>query len=106
MDSCDHMFNFTLNILFIFILCIWVFSCMDISTMCMQCPQRQEEGIGSPGTGVGDGCRLPCDCWELNPGPLARAAALNCQSIALDSVCLIFVFTSSPVFFLLLILIL
>lgn len=49
--------------------------------MSMQCPQRPEEGLGSPG----DGCGLPHDCWELKPGPLARAAALNCQAIALNS---------------------
>lgn len=27
------------------------------------CP---EEGIGSPGSGVTDGCELRCGCWESN----------------------------------------
>jgi hypothetical protein len=26
--------------------------------------------VGSTGTGVTDGCELPCGCWELNLGPL------------------------------------
>jgi E3 ubiquitin-protein ligase NEDD4 len=29
-----------------------------------------EEGIGSPGIGVIDGCKPPCSCWELNLGPM------------------------------------
>jgi hypothetical protein len=28
------------------------------------------EGVRSPGTGVIDRFKLPCVCWELNPGPL------------------------------------
>lgn len=32
-------------------------------------PQRPEEGVGSPGTGVTDGCQLPCGFWESNPDP-------------------------------------
>ena len=27
---------------------------------CMQCLRRPEEGVGSPKTGVADGCELPC----------------------------------------------
>jgi hypothetical protein len=34
-------------------------------TMCLQ---RQEEGIGSPGTRI-TGCELPCRYWELNLDP-------------------------------------
>lgn len=54
---------------------------MDISalpgSMCVYLmhawdPQRSEEGIGSPRTGVADGCKPPCVFWELNP-----ACALN-----------------------------
>jgi hypothetical protein len=22
----------------------------------------------TPGSGVADGCEMPCGCWELNPG--------------------------------------
>ena len=30
----------------------------------------QEEGDGSPGIGVIDGCEPPDGCWELSQGPL------------------------------------
>jgi hypothetical protein len=29
-----------------------------------------EGGIGFHGTEVIEGCKLPCGCWELNPGPV------------------------------------
>jgi hypothetical protein len=38
--------------------------------MCMQYPQRPEEGTGSCGTGGPDSCELPCGLWEWNPGPV------------------------------------
>ena len=28
------------------------------------------EGVIFPGTGVTDGCELPCGCWELKVGSL------------------------------------
>jgi hypothetical protein len=37
---------------------------------------RLEEGFRSPGTGVKDGCELPCGCLESNPGPLEEQAVL------------------------------
>lgn len=37
-------------------------------TMCVQCPQRPEDGFRAPGTGVTEGCTE--GCWGLNPGPL------------------------------------
>jgi hypothetical protein len=36
----------------------------------MQCQQRPEEGIRSPGTGVTDCCTLFCGHWDSNPGLL------------------------------------
>lgn len=33
-----------------------------------RCPQRPEQGIGSPDTGVTDTCELPHGCWESNLG--------------------------------------
>ena len=33
-------------------------------------PEEPEEGIGSPGTGVTDGCEPPCGCWEQSSCPL------------------------------------
>jgi hypothetical protein len=41
------------------------------------CVQRLEGGIGCPGTGVTDGCEPPCDCCELNPGPLEEQPGLS-----------------------------
>lgn len=37
--------------------------------------QKSEESIGSPGTGVKDGCVSPCGTLETEPG-FARAAVL------------------------------
>lgn len=30
--------------------------------------QGPEEGVGAPGIGVTDSCKLPCGSWELNLG--------------------------------------
>ena len=38
--------------------CLW--------TTCMQCPWRPEQGVGSPGTEVTNGCEPPCGCWALS----------------------------------------
>ena len=35
-------------------------------------PQRSEEGVRFPGTGVTGSCELPCGCWELNQGLLQK----------------------------------
>ena len=45
-------------------------------TMCVYCPLKPEEGVRTSGTGVMDGCRLPCGCWELNSGPLEEQPVL------------------------------
>lgn len=39
-------------------------------TTCIQCLNRPEGGIGSPGTGVLDDCQPRHACWKLNPCPL------------------------------------
>ena len=45
--------------------------------MYFQCTtQTQEEGVGSPGTGVMDSCNLLCGCQESNPGPLQEKLEL------------------------------
>jgi hypothetical protein len=41
----------------------WLYACMCIIDV--QCLWRPEEGIGSPGTVVTDGCELFRGCWEL-----------------------------------------
>lgn len=57
----------TVNIIFqknfICILCIWLFYLhVCVCTKCIQCAERTEEGIWSPGTGVSIRCELP---WGL-----------------------------------------
>jgi hypothetical protein len=34
------------------------------------------KGVGSPGTGVIDGCEQPYGYWDLNPGPLEEQPVL------------------------------
>lgn len=41
--------------------------CVCVHTTWTQCLQRSEVGIGFPGTGVTDGWKPPCGCWEPNP---------------------------------------
>jgi hypothetical protein len=45
-------------------------ACICVYHVCTWCSQRSEEGIRFPGTGIVDGCGLPCECWESSPGPL------------------------------------
>jgi hypothetical protein len=40
--------------------------------MCLQCPQRPEEGAGLIGTQVTNSCVFLRGCWELNPGCLEQ----------------------------------
>lgn len=35
-----------------------------------------KEGLRCFGTGDGDGCALPCGCWELNPGLSGRTVSV------------------------------
>ena len=51
--------NFIIFLRFRFILCTLAF-CLHVSL---------REDVRSPETGVTDRCKLPCGCWELNPGP-------------------------------------
>lgn len=42
------------------------------------CPERSEEGIRYPGTGVTDSYELPYGYWKLNPGfPLEQPVLLT-----------------------------
>jgi hypothetical protein len=41
-----------------------------------QCQWKPYESFRSPGTGVTGGCELPCECWEMNPGPLEEQPVL------------------------------
>lgn len=42
----------------------------------MQSPQRLEEDVGPPKTGVTDNYELTCECWVLNPSPLEKHPVL------------------------------
>jgi hypothetical protein len=59
---------------FIFLDLLNVYECFGHMCTCVPCvcwcPQRSGEGIRFPGTGVMDGCGLPCRCWDSNLGPL------------------------------------
>lgn len=45
-------------------------ACMHVYHVHDCCPQRPEEGVVFPGTGVTDVCEPQCVSWELNLGPL------------------------------------
>lgn len=65
------------KILFIILCLCGVRRCMCVYHS-IWCVQKQEEGMGSPGTGVIGSFELPCVHWGLIPGPLQKAAiALN-----------------------------
>lgn len=40
---------------------------ISLCTMWVWYLQRPEDSIRSPGTGVTDSCKLPCEYWESNP---------------------------------------
>lgn len=44
------------------VLCLHVCLC----TLYAWCPQRSEEAIRCPGTGIRHGCEQPCVCWKPN----------------------------------------
>lgn len=41
-----------------------------------RCPQKPEQTIGSPVTGVRGGCKAPNMMQDLNPGPLQNQPVL------------------------------
>lgn len=45
-----------------------------VSHACLM--QMSEERVGSPGTGIMDGCEPPRECWELNLVPLQEQQVL------------------------------
>lgn len=48
---------------------------MPLYRVCMGFFEGQKN-IRYPGTGVTDGFKLPCECWELNLGPLKKQPVL------------------------------
>lgn len=75
--GCLYLF-FKILICFVYgILPSWIY----VYHVHVQCSQRLEEGAESPGTGVSDGCQ-PCECWELNRGPLeVQTVALTIEPL-------------------------
>lgn len=61
-----------LHLLFCFIYIAFL-ACILGST-CVLGASRNQKSVRSPRDG--DGCELPCGCWELNPGPLQEQQML------------------------------
>jgi hypothetical protein len=51
-------------------------ACVRMYHMCIWRPWKPEDGIRFPVIGVTGSCKLPCGCWELNPGPLQEQPVL------------------------------
>lgn len=47
-------------------------------------PTKLEEGLGSPGTGVLDGCKPPCGHWGSNTCPLEEHPVLLTVELSLQ----------------------
>jgi hypothetical protein len=58
-----------------------MYVCVCVTCMCTWRPRRSDEGIGSPGTGVTNGCEPSCGCRELNQGPLQEQEVLLITSL-------------------------
>lgn len=66
------------------VFCLHVLSVYSQQYLCVfPGPRRPEESFKSSGTGVVNGCEPPHGSWELNPGPLRDASALNHRAISL-----------------------
>jgi hypothetical protein len=65
---------------------IFTFMCTSVCLLicvyitCILCPQKPEEDVGCPGTGVTGGGELLCECWDTNPGPLKEHPVLSTMS--------------------------
>ena len=58
---------------------VWVFcvpACLCTTSVPCSGGGQKEGGVGSPGTGIPDGCELSCGCWELNLGFLKAQPVL------------------------------
>lgn len=70
-----HVFMFVYKwvVFFIFKIPFCIYECFTYRYVCVLyaylMPMEVTEGIRSPGTRVVNGCMLPCQCGELNPGP-------------------------------------
>ena len=71
-DTNPHLFLFFKLLFYYYFVSVGgaLHTWTSVYQVCAWCSHRPEEGIRSPGTGVKGGCKLPCECWELNLGPL------------------------------------
>jgi hypothetical protein len=81
LESCREC-HMNLRDLFLFFNLWYVCVCVCVST-------ESKKMSDPPGSGVTDGCELPCGCWDLNSGPLQErqkylstesCPALSCES--------------------------
>ncbi|XP_036049832.1 E3 ubiquitin-protein ligase NEDD4 isoform X1 [Onychomys torridus] len=49
------------------------------------CLDKNEDGVGSPGSEVTDDCDAPCGCWEFNPDSLDEDHLLLTTELSLQS---------------------
>lgn len=84
--SCIFLKISIISVLCVFFLhvCIW--------TMCIQCPQKSGKNIGSPVSGVTEGCELWCGHWDLNLGLLQGQHAISPSPVELKTLNLILIF--------------
>ena len=54
-------------------------TCMSMYYVCAWYLWRPEEDVGSPETGITNGFESPCECWELNLGPLQEQMLLMAE---------------------------
>jgi hypothetical protein len=60
-----------------FILCMTILLAYRfVSHMHARCLRRPEESLGASRTGVTDGCKPPCGCWESNLSSLEERPGL------------------------------
>ena len=66
-------------------MCVGVLlACKPVYHMHAWCFWKPEEGIGSPGAGVTNGCEPPCGCWESNLGPPGEQPVLLTAVLSLQ----------------------
>jgi hypothetical protein len=69
-----HVMNYFEDLFYVYNYCVaWVYV-YHVHTLC---PQRLEEDIGYPRSGVMDSCKLPRECLELNQNPLQEQVLLT-----------------------------
>lgn len=57
-------------------MCMGVLYAYVCAQVCAWYLQRQEQGLGSTGTGLKDAYKPPYGCWESNSGPLKEQPEL------------------------------